>query len=346
MSTRRAIASACVLLTVVILVGCAASEPSRFYTLAPQAPSATAATTAGTSSEVRRNVALSPVQVPRYLDRPQLVTRSDANTLEFAEFDKWSEPLADMIGRVLAEDLSHRLPNGRVFLLPIRQAVPIERIVDVQVMRFEADAAGLVTLHARWQVFTEAGRKLVKAEETLVREPAAGAGKAAQVAAMSRALSRLAADIAGALPYVAAEDARGAEGTSVGLIASHFGVAGWAWPPSLYASFPAGRAPRLLVHLSAQGADRVKQQKAESGHGRAQVGFQARPEAAQSGEPAGTRQVDLSKRRDASGAASELCLRQRSARVAYYEGVCAAGCPSYPYYACLRVGDGPGVAGA
>lgn len=199
MSTRRAIASACVLLALVILAGCAASEPSRFYTLAPQAPSATAATTAGISSEVRRNVALSPVQVPRYLDRPQLVTRSDANTLEFAEFDKWSEPLADMIGRALAEDLSHRLPNGRVFLLPIRQAVPIERIVDVQVMRFEADAAGLVTLHARWQVFTEAGRKLVKAEETLVREPAAGAGKAAQVAAMSRALSRLAADIAGGL---------------------------------------------------------------------------------------------------------------------------------------------------
>ena len=150
------------------------------------------------------NVALSPVQVPRYLDRPQLVTRSDANTLELAEFDKWSEPLSDMIGRVLAEDLSRRLADARVFLLPVRQAVPIERIVDIQVMRFDADAAGLVTLHARWQAFSEGGRKLIAAEETLVREPAAGsrqsrrgcgdepgpvAARAAEVLARSRPFS-------------------------------------------------------------------------------------------------------------------------------------------------------------
>jgi uncharacterized lipoprotein YmbA len=66
-------------------------------------------------------------------------------------------------------------------------------------MRFDADAAGLVTLHARWQAFSEGGRKLIKAEETLVREPAQEPGKAAVVAAMSRALSRLTAEIAEAL---------------------------------------------------------------------------------------------------------------------------------------------------
>jgi uncharacterized lipoprotein YmbA len=111
-----------------------------------------------------------------------------------------------MIGRVLAEDLARRLAGARIFLLPVRQAVPIDRIVDVQVMRFDADAAGFVTLHARWQAFGEAGRALVAAEETLVREPAADSGKAATVAAMSRALSRLGADIAKALaPRVAAK---------------------------------------------------------------------------------------------------------------------------------------------
>ena len=66
-------------------------------------------------------------------------------------------------------------------------------------MRFDADAAGLVTLQARWQAFSESGRTLLAAEETLVSEPAAEAGKAAVVAAMSRALSRLAADVAKAM---------------------------------------------------------------------------------------------------------------------------------------------------
>ncbi len=137
--------------------------------------------------------------MPRYLDRPQLVTRTDANTLELAEFDKWSEPLADMIGRVLAEDLTHRLRGDRIFLLPVRQAVLIDRIVDVQIMRFDADAGGHVTLDAGWQVFGDGGRSLIAARDTLVQEPASGAGKAAIAAAMSRALSRLAADIADAI---------------------------------------------------------------------------------------------------------------------------------------------------
>lgn len=190
---------AAALLLCAMLAACATSEPSRFYTLTPQPPGQSEPAAGAVTRHAPLNVALSPVQVPRYLDRPQLVTRSDANTLELAEFDKWSEPLSDMIGRVLAEDLSRRLADARIFLLPVRQAVPIERIVDIQVMRFDADAAGLVTLDARWQAFSDGGRKLIAAEETLVREPAAQAGKAAVVAAMSRALSRLAADVAEAL---------------------------------------------------------------------------------------------------------------------------------------------------
>lgn len=219
-------AKACLLLvSVLVLAACAGSEPSRFYTLDVQAP-APASAPAASAGAVRRNVGLSPVQVPRYLDRPQLVTRTDANTLELAEFDKWSEPMADMIGRVLAEELSRRLPRDRIFLLPVRQAVAIDRIVDIQVMRFDADAAGLVTLHARWQTFSEGGRTLLKAEETLVREPAAQAGKAAMVAAMSRALSRLAAKIAEALASTAAEEgARSTEHTRVGPVVSHFEAA-------------------------------------------------------------------------------------------------------------------------
>ncbi len=192
-------ARAAVLLLCAMLAACAASEPSRFYTLTPQPPDRAEPAAGAPSRQAPLNVALSPVQVPRYLDRPQLVTRTHANTLELAEFDKWSEPLSDMIGRVLAEDLSRRLAGARVFLLPVRQAVPIERIVDIQVMRFDADATGLVTLHARWQAFSKGGRTLIAAEETLVREPAQKPGKAAVVTAMSRALSRLASDVAEAL---------------------------------------------------------------------------------------------------------------------------------------------------
>jgi hypothetical protein len=186
------------LLAVTLLTGCAASEPARFYTLAPQAPEPTMAAP-GPAGEGAGAVGLSPVAMPRYLDRPQLVTRTDANTLELSEFDKWAEPLADMIGRTLAEDLARRLPDRRVFLLPVRQAVPIDRVVDVQIVRFDADPAGTVALDAHWQVFAGAGRSLLAARKSAVRETATGPGKSAAVAAMSRALSRLSAEVARAL---------------------------------------------------------------------------------------------------------------------------------------------------
>jgi uncharacterized protein len=189
-------AGACLLAVVVVLAGCAASEPARFYTLSPRAADAAGAEPAASVRKAGGNIALSPVELPRYLDRPQLVTRRDATTLDLAEFDKWAEPLADMIGRTLAEDLAHRLPADRIFLLPVRQAVPIDRVVDVQIMRFDADAKGEVTLDARWQVFGDGSRTLLAARNTVVQEAADGTGKAAIVAAMSRALSRLSADIA------------------------------------------------------------------------------------------------------------------------------------------------------
>lgn len=195
--TARRLPVAC-LLALTLLAGCAASEPARFYTLAPQAPEPATAAPVPAREGVGA-VGLSPVAMPRYLDRPQLVTRTDANTLELSEFDKWAEPLADMIGRTLAEDLGGRLPGRRVFLLPVRQAMPIDRVVDVQIVRFDADPAGAVRLDARWQVFAGAGRSLLAARESAIRETAAGPGKSAVAAAMSRALAQLSAEMAQAL---------------------------------------------------------------------------------------------------------------------------------------------------
>jgi uncharacterized lipoprotein YmbA len=198
---RRTLRNFACLVALALLAGCAASEPARFYTLAPQAPEPAAAPGPAPAPvrEAVGAVGLSPVAVPRYLDRSQLVTRTDANTLELSEFDKWAEPLADMIGRILAEDLARRLPERRVFLLPVRQAVPIDRVVDVQIVRFDTDPAGAVALDARWQVFAGAGRSLLVARDAAIRETASGPGKSAVVAAMSRALSQLSAEITQAL---------------------------------------------------------------------------------------------------------------------------------------------------
>ena len=88
-----------ILLTMIFLSGCGGSSaPSKFYLLSSLAKSD--AQTRNPESPVRLAVGVGPVEVPAYLDRPQIVTRLSLNTLRLAEFDKWAEPLKDTVSRI------------------------------------------------------------------------------------------------------------------------------------------------------------------------------------------------------------------------------------------------------
>ncbi|MFW6242141.1 MAG: PqiC family protein, partial [Thermodesulfobacteriota bacterium] len=64
-------------------VACGRSLPTRFYLLTPQKTGPGAAPTAGPS------VGVGPVELPDYLDRPQILTRAGEHEIHFAEFDQW-----------------------------------------------------------------------------------------------------------------------------------------------------------------------------------------------------------------------------------------------------------------
>src|SRR5215510_6709686 len=81
-------------------LGACASMPSRFYilnTLPAQVPAAAA--------ERGPVIGVGPITMPKYLDRPEIVTRASQNQLTFGQFDRWAEPLQDNVFRVLAENL-------------------------------------------------------------------------------------------------------------------------------------------------------------------------------------------------------------------------------------------------
>ena len=85
------------------------STPSRFYVLSSLSASETIAATAATQGPV---IGVGPITLPKYLDRPQIVTRAGSNQLALAEFDRWAEPLQDNVARVLAENLAPPHPHG------------------------------------------------------------------------------------------------------------------------------------------------------------------------------------------------------------------------------------------
>ncbi|MGB5065080.1 MAG: PqiC family protein [Candidatus Competibacter sp.] len=172
-----------------VLAGCAGSEPVRYYVLS--------ATLAGSGGVAARDIAVGvgPVELPEYLDRPQIVTRTSQNELNVADFDRWAGSLKDNTIWVLAENLAILLPSQRVSVYPWKRATPVDYQVTVQVTRFDRLENGESVLAARWRVLDGGGRELLSRTSTY-RETPAGPDYAATVAAMSQNLEAFSRDLA------------------------------------------------------------------------------------------------------------------------------------------------------
>jgi uncharacterized lipoprotein YmbA len=206
-AVRRAPRALPFALAALILAGCAMSKPAKFYQLDPlqiRAPIAPEA-----AREDRLVVALGPVSLPDYLERPQIVTRAGRNELTISEFERWAGSLEGDVARVLVEDLSGALTDDGVSVVrytPHRggQAPPSCR-VEVHVEQFEGTFGDSVVLKAQWQVFAGID-PVLRRRESLIRKEIDGSSYAALAVAMSRAIERLSQDIGEAIRSSCAEE--------------------------------------------------------------------------------------------------------------------------------------------
>lgn len=183
-------------LVVVILTGCASSPSSKFYQLTPGQNKTSV--TGDVSSDQRQVIAIGPVRIPDYLDRPQIVTRSGKNELKLSEFDRWAGSIENDVNHVLVEDISSLLPAGRFSVVHwtpyLGSQVPASYRVEVIVDRFEGALGDSVLLKAQWRIFAK-DRSLILEKGSQVREQVNGSSYDELVAAMSSALERLSRDI-------------------------------------------------------------------------------------------------------------------------------------------------------
>lgn len=183
-------------------LGAGTAEPTRFYLLQPLASAAPA--DRAPASELR--VAVGPVRLPGYLDRPYLVTRTGPNGIALADFAQWAEPLGDNVTRVLRENLSVLLGTDRVSSYPAPGPVAVDARVWADVARFDADDRDAAVLEVRWGVVDGADRERAAPRVSRFREALAGGGYPAVVAAESRCLAawsrQVAATVATLIPEV------------------------------------------------------------------------------------------------------------------------------------------------
>jgi len=174
-------------------VGCASTKSSRFYTLnSIKGPAAEQMSPVKSPGAV---VSIGHVEIPNIIDRPQLVTYSGDNQVEFNEFDRWAGSIKDDISRVLIEDLSIMIVKDGISIVSWREPVSADYRIDLNITKFGSVSDREVVLSARWIVLQGEEKKVIHIYESSLSESTEGRGRAAEVAAMSRALEKLSREL-------------------------------------------------------------------------------------------------------------------------------------------------------
>jgi hypothetical protein len=122
------------------------SKPAHFYAL-----SAAQGASPGAGPPAY-GVGIGPVSLPEMYDRPQIVTRPDANQVELAEYDRWSGSLGKDVTRVLMQNLISRLNDDTIVTWPWQRHEAPALQVAVRFFRFDGVPGGEVHLTGVWQL--------------------------------------------------------------------------------------------------------------------------------------------------------------------------------------------------
>ena len=182
------------------LAACSSSPDPVLYTLAPANGQVVAA---GPSV-----VLIERVEIPRYLDRSQIVKSSENYRLDVKSNDWWGEPVAPMLRRILRQELSQRLPQSAILSESGAVSASPTVTIDIDLQRLDEDASGNLILQAQASLSFK-GRKEPVLKSFQYSVPVAAAAPASatpgastsgpEVQAISIAVGKLADGLAAAL---------------------------------------------------------------------------------------------------------------------------------------------------
>lgn len=175
--------------TMVLLASCSMTPDVKYYTLNPLSDMRQ-----DISQRVSGNtlvIGVGPVEFPRFLDRPQIVTRKSPHRVEVSEFHRWAGSFSENFLRVLAKNISMLLPADRVVAYPWTDRFSPTFRITLTVEQFDGQLGEYVVLNVTWFVWHQKDTNEPMVKYTRIKEAVSGDDFDALVAAQSQAIGTL-----------------------------------------------------------------------------------------------------------------------------------------------------------
>ena len=141
-------------------------------------------------------IGVGPMEFPKTIDRPQIVTRITPHRLEVDEFHRWAGSLREDFLEVLTVNLSILLKSNHVAAYPWEEFFNPDYRIFMDVHEIVGDLGGTVVLAVTWTITDAEGRKALLARKSIIREPVLGTDFEAYVSAINRTLFTFSQEIA------------------------------------------------------------------------------------------------------------------------------------------------------
>lgn len=149
------------------------------------------------------SVAIARPSLPGYLDRQQLVTRTNDGRILMNRNQLWAEPLDTGISRVVAANLG-RLENS-LNIQPVESFITMDygSLLEIRIARFEPDDSGTLVLECTWKLQPVKGPATNPRTYRTTVDPvspiSATGPQQPRIQAMNEALARLSREISRSL---------------------------------------------------------------------------------------------------------------------------------------------------
>jgi hypothetical protein len=150
----------------------------------------------------KRLIGIGPLSLPALLDRRQIVTRAENNSVQMAEFDQWAAPLKDNVLAVLSKNVATLQPNAIVRAYPWSPYGDVDYRVIVDISRFDTQLGKSVNLEASWAIMEEKNHKIVSNGQAKIEQRLNDASYNSAAQALSKLLSEFSQQLSLALVQV------------------------------------------------------------------------------------------------------------------------------------------------